>query len=54
MPRGAFWFCTYEGALNAEMFIELLQEMMKYRRKPIHLVFDSLSAHKTALVKQIH
>lgn len=52
--KGAFWFCTYEGALNAEMFIELLQEMMKYRRKPIHLVLDSLPAHKTALVKQIH
>lgn len=50
--KGAFWFCTYEGALNAEMFIELLQQMMKYRRKPIHLVLDSLPAHKTALVKQ--
>ena len=25
---------------------------MKYRRKPIHLVLDSLPAHKTALVKK--
>jgi len=52
--KGAFWFCTYEGALNAEMFIELLQETMKYHSKPIHLVLDSLPAQKTALVKQIH
>ena len=34
--KGAFWFCTYEGALNAELFIELLQKMMKYRRGPLH------------------
>lgn len=50
--NGAFWFCTYEGALNAELFVELLQQMMKYRRKPVHLVLDSLPAHKTALVKK--
>jgi transposase len=50
--NGAFWFCTYEGGLNAELFVELLKKMMKYRRKPIHLVLDSLPAHKTALVKK--
>jgi transposase len=50
--KGGFWFCTYEGALNAELFVELLGEMMKYRRKPLHLVLDSLPAHKTALVKK--
>ncbi len=50
--NGAFWFCTYEGGLNAERFVELLAKMMKYRRKPIHLVLDSLPPHKTALVKK--
>lgn len=50
--KGAFWFCTYEGGLNAELFVELMQQMMKYRRKPVHLVLDSLPAHKTALVKK--
>jgi len=50
--KGAFWFCTYDGALNAELFVELLQQMMRYRRKPVHLVLDSLPAHKTALVKK--
>lgn len=49
--KGAFWFSTYEGGLNADLFIELLKKMMKYRKKPIHLVLDSLPAHKTALVK---
>ena len=48
--NGAFWFCVYEGALNAERFVELLKKMMKYRRKPIHLVLDSLPAHKKAIV----
>jgi hypothetical protein len=38
--RGAFWYCTYEGGLNAELF-----------RHPVHLVVDGLPAHKTALVK---
>ena len=49
--NGAFWFCTYDGALNAELFIDLLQQMMKYRRKPVHLVLDSLPAHKKAIVR---
>lgn len=49
--NGAFWFCTYEGALNAELFIALLQKLMKYRKKPVHLVLDSLPAHKKANVR---
>ena len=48
--NGAFWFCTYEGALNAELFVELLQQMMHRRKKPVHLVIDSLPAHKKASV----
>lgn len=50
--NGAFWFCTYEGGLNAALFVELLRKMLRYRRQPIHLVLDSLPAHKTALVQQ--
>ena len=48
--NGAFWFCTYDGALNAELFVELLQQMMHRRKKPVHLVIDSLPAHKKASV----
>lgn len=50
--KGAFWLATYEGGLNAELFVEPLKKMMKYRKTPIHLVLDSLPAHKTALVKK--
>jgi len=49
--RGAFWYCTYQGGLNAELFIVLLKMMMRNRRKPVHLVVDGLPAHKTTLVK---
>ena len=49
--RGAFWYCTYHGGLNAELFVTLLRRMMRHRTKPVHLVLDGLPAHKTALVK---
>jgi transposase len=49
--KGGFWYCTYEGGLTAELFIRLLRQMMRRRVKPVHLVVDSLPAHKTKLVK---
>ncbi len=49
--RGAFWYCTYQGGLNAELFVTLLRQMLRHRSKPVHLVVDGLPAHKTALVK---
>jgi transposase len=49
--RGAFWYCTYQGGLNTELFVTLLRQMMRNRSKPVHLVVDGLPAHKTALVK---
>jgi transposase len=50
--QGAFWFCVYEGALNGELFVELLKKMMHRRRKPVHLILDSLPAHKRAIVSE--
>ena len=50
--KGAFWFCVYEGALNAELFIELLKQMMYNRKKPVHLILDSLPGHKKANVRE--
>jgi transposase len=49
--RGGFWFCTYQGALNAELFVALLKKMMRHRQRPVHLVVDGLPAHKKGLVK---
>jgi transposase len=50
--KGGFWFCTYAGALNAELFIVLLRKMMRHRRRPVHLVIDGLPAHKKACVRE--
>ena len=50
--KGAFWYCTYEGGLTAELFVQLLRKMMRNRSKPVHLVVDGLPAHKTKLVKR--
>ena len=49
--RGGFWFQTFKGALNAELFVKLLQRMMRYRKNSVHLILDSLPAHKKALVR---
>jgi transposase len=49
--KGAFWYCTYEGGLTAELFVQLLRRMMRHRSKPVHLVVDGLPAHKTKLAK---
>lgn len=49
--NGAFWFCTYRGGLNAELFVTLLRQLMHQRRKPVHLVVDNLPAHKKACVR---
>ena len=48
---GGFWYCTYQGGLNAEAFVSLLRRMMRRRSKPVHLVLDGLPAHRTTLVK---
>ena len=50
--KGEFWFCFYEGALNAELFVDLLGRMMMYRWRPGHLVLDSLPEHKKAHVAE--
>lgn len=50
--KGGFWYCTYAGALNAELFVVLLRKMMRHRRRPVHLVLDSLPAHKKACVRE--
>ncbi len=49
--RGAFWFATYKGALNGELFVALLKKLMHRRKKPLHLVLDGLPAHKQKVVK---
>ena len=39
------------GALRAELFVELLRKLMRGRKTCVHLVLDSLPAHKKACVR---
>lgn len=50
--KGGFWFATYQGAMDGEVFVQLLKKMMHKRRKAIHLVVDGLPAHKRLIVKE--
>jgi transposase len=49
--RGEFWFCTYKGGLNGELFVKLLKQLMRHRKKPVYLILDGLPAHKRVLVR---
>lgn len=49
--KGAFWFATYAGALTGPLFVDLLRQMMRGRRTPLHLILDGLPAHKALAVK---
>lgn len=49
--KGAFWFATYKGGLNGELFVTLLRRLMHRRRRSLHLIVDGLPAHKTRLVR---
>jgi transposase len=49
--KGGFWFATYSGGLNGDLFVSLLRRMMQGRRRAVHLVLDGLPAHKTRAVR---
>jgi transposase len=43
--RGAFWWRTFSGRLNALRFVEFLRAFMHRRRRPVFLVVDRHPAH---------
>jgi transposase len=49
--KGGFWFATYKGGMNADLFIGMLKVLMRHRKKPLYLVLDSLPAHKAKIVQ---
>jgi transposase len=49
--KGAFWFATYKGGMSADLFVAMLKQIMRRRRKPLFLVIDSLPAHKAKLAR---
>jgi len=50
--RGAFWYCTYHGALDGVQFIVLLKKLLRGRSRPLHLVLDGLPVHKRVTVRE--
>ena len=48
--KGAFWFATYQGGLNADLFVAMLRLLMRHRRRPLFLVLDNLATHKAKVV----
>lgn len=48
--KGAFWYKVYSGMLGAALFIVMLKDLMKGRKKPVMLVVDGLPAHKAKSV----
>ena len=50
--KGAFWYNVYSGMLTAVLFIVMLKDLMKGRKKPVMLVVDGLPVHKAKSVAQ--
>lgn len=50
--KGAFWFATYQGGLNADLFVGMLKLLMRHRRRPLFLVLDNLATHKAKVVTE--
>jgi transposase len=50
--KGAFWFATYQGGLNADLFVGMLKLLMRHRRRPLFMVLDNLATHKAKVVTQ--
>lgn len=48
--QGAFWYKVYSGMFTAALFVVMLQDLMKGRKKPVMLVVDGLPVHKAKSV----
>ncbi len=45
--KGAFWYCTYEGGLTAELLVQLLRRMMRNRTNPVREYVASTAGRLT-------
>lgn len=48
--RGEFWAATYDGKLDADAFVQFLQNFVKSQGGRIFLVLDGLAVHKAKTV----
>ena len=49
--RGLMRFMLYDGALNADRFIDLLRRLIKDAGRKVVLIVDNLKVHKAGKVK---
>lgn len=50
--RGQMWFMVHEGRLKGPVFVEFLQRLIYNAQRPIFLVLDGHSAHKSKPVRE--
>ena len=51
MPKAPSGLRLTKGGMSADLFVAMLKQIMRRRRKPLFLVLDSLPAHKAKLVR---
>jgi hypothetical protein len=44
--KGVFWFATYQSGLSAELFVVMLGQLIRHRKKPLFLILESQPAHQ--------
>jgi transposase len=48
--RGAFWYATFTGRLNATRFVAFLKMFMRRRRRRVMLIVDGHPSHRAKMV----
>jgi transposase len=50
--RGDFWSITYDGKLNAQVFVLFLRNFMRSRKRPAFFIVDGHPAHRARSVRE--
>ncbi len=50
--KGRFWYQVYTHRFNADVFIECLKDLISNRRKPVYIITDGQSVHKSKKVRE--
>ncbi len=49
---GGFWYMTYAGKFDADIFISCLSDFMRHRKRPVMIIMDGHPVHKSRKVKE--
>ncbi|MEW1914209.1 transposase [Kitasatospora sp. NPDC085895] len=50
-PRGRMWFTVYRGTFTAEVFCDFPDRLNRQFDRPIHLIVDRHSVHRSKKVR---